>query len=304
MPTDARDAQESRLLTAAVEASPLPTALFDADDVLRFVNRSYERLFLRGLAIPVPFADVIRHGFHGGFGVKVDSGDIEQFLSSVLRRRRGLPHRAFTTDLVDGTWLWVTEVLLDNGWLMSTMTDITVFKQEERLLRQARDSALAASNTDALTGLPNRRCILDGLKASMAACLETRQPLSVAIVDVDHFKPINDRFGHLGGDEALKCFAAYLSSVAKSLGPVGRIGGEEFLLILPGTLGQAAKAQVDAIRTLVPPALIDDQQPLALSFSAGVAEFNGEEGVSLLMRRADLALYRAKAGGRNRVEVA
>lgn len=88
------------------------------------------------------------------------------------------------------------------------------------------------------------------------------------------------------------------------LGPVGRIGGEEFLLILPGTLGQAAKAQVDAIRTLVPPAVIDDQPPLALSFSAGVAEFNGEEGVSVLMRRADLALYRAKAGGRNRVEVA
>ena len=297
------DSEEARTLFTAVEASPLPTALFDAQDRLRFANASYEKLFLRGLPLPVDFADVIRHGFRGGFGVKIDSGGTEGFLSNVLERRRSVPKRAFATDLVDGTWLWVTEMLLENSWMMSVMTDITLLKQEERLLRQARDSALAASMTDALTGLPNRRRILTELQSTMAECLGNKCPLSVGIVDVDHFKPINERFGHLGGDEALRGFAGYLSQATLGVGSVGRIGGEEFLVILAGASASAAKTWVDAIRQAVPPVVFDDAPSLTITFSAGVAEFVGSEGISSLLRRADLALYRAKASGRNRVEV-
>lgn len=304
MSSDNLDAIPIRSLVAAIEVSPLPTALFDAQDMLRFANSSYDSLFLHGLPTPVHFADVIRHGFRGGFGVKVDSGDIEAFLSSVLSRRRAVPRRAFATDLVDGTWVWVSEVVMEDGWMMSVMTDITLFKQEERRLRQARDSALSASMTDILTGLPNRRRILSELQAAMSGSLASKQSLSVAIVDVDHFKPINDRFGHLGGDEALRCFAEYLARTAVGIGTVGRIGGEEFLLIVPGSKAAKAKGQIDEVRAAVPPTVIDDHPPLPITFSAGVAEFDGGESVSSLMRRADLALYRAKAAGRNRVEVA
>jgi diguanylate cyclase (GGDEF)-like protein len=296
--------EQAALVMAAVEAGPMPTALFDPDDVLRFCNPRYETLFLRGRALPISFADLIRHGFHGGFGVKIDSGDVEAFLADVLQRRRALPRRAFASDLVDGSWMWITETLLDNGWMLSVMTDITTLKQEERVLRQARDKAVAAAMTDALTGLPNRRRILDELHGAMTSAMDARQPLSVAIVDVDHFKPINDRYGHLGGDEALRGFAGYLAGAASGLGQVGRIGGEEFLLIMRGTPADAALARVDAIRNAVPPAQLGNQRSLPLTFSAGVAEYDGSEGYSSFMRRADLALYRAKAAGRNRVEFA
>lgn len=304
MPDHMSPSEQAELVMAAVEAGPMPTALFDPDDVLRFCNARYEALFLRGRPLPLGFADVIRHGYHGGFGVKINSGDVEAFLADVLQRRRALPRRAFATDLVDGSWMWITETLLDNGWMLAVMTDITTLKQEERVLRQARDQALAASMTDALTGLPNRRRILDELQGAMASAMGARQPLSVAIVDVDHFKPINDRYGHLGGDEALRGFAGYLAGASAGLGTVGRIGGEEFLLIMRGTAAAAALAQVDAIRGAVPPARLGNHAPLTLSFSAGVAEYDGSEAYSSFMRRADLALYRAKAGGRNRVEFA
>lgn len=294
---------ELAALQAALGAVQAAVALYDARDDLRWCNASYEERFLRGRALPINFADVIRHGFRGGFGVRIDSGDVERFLEGVLMRRRSVPHRAFPTDLTDGTWLWITETLVAGGWLMSIGVDVTALKQEERVLRQARDLAMVESLTDALTGLPNRRHMMDELLSSLATSAATGQPLAIALLDLDHFKSINDRFGHDGGDEVLRAFALH----AAGLGPgckIGRMGGEEFLVLMPGLYGDPARRLIDMLRQRIPVAHLPDQLPVSFTFSAGVAEHQGMETPAALMRRADVALYRAKAAGRDRVELA
>ena len=162
--------------------------------------------------------------------------------------------------------------------------------------------ALAAQ--DPLTGLANRRQIDLELEAAVAHARRHRLPLCVAVVDVDHFKAVNDRHGHAVGDEVLRRLAHCLASALRAGDHLGRFGGEEFLLVLPATpLAQAGlmaerlRAQVEALRPL--PAA----DP-AVTASFGLAGLGDGEHLSDLLRRADRALYRAKDAGRNRVEIA
>jgi hypothetical protein len=89
--------------------------------------------------------------------VRVDGGDVEAFLASSLSRRPSAPHKSFETDLVDGRWFWIDHTILPNGWVLSVEADITALKRNEKALRQAHKEAVAASQTNQLTGLPNRR---------------------------------------------------------------------------------------------------------------------------------------------------
>lgn len=155
--------------------------------------------------------------------------------------------------------------------------------------------------TDELTGLPNRRAVLARLQALLAAA--GGPPCAVLLADLDHFKRINDEHGHLVGDEVLKLVAARLTEAVREPVCVGRLGGEEFLVVLPGTDLEAARQVAERIRENV--AAIDPLHtalPVALTISLGVAA-SGPAGdsVSDMLRRADAALYDAKRAGRNRV---
>jgi diguanylate cyclase (GGDEF)-like protein len=156
--------------------------------------------------------------------------------------------------------------------------------------------------TDDLTGLPNRRGILDALERGLAAHREDGRPLSVAVFDIDHFKRINDAHGHHGGDRVLEAIAAIARARTPAGGRVGRFGGEEFLLVLPGMTAEGAHDVAEALRR----AIADDAGlggEARVTISLGVAEaLAGERGETLL-RRADDALYRAKREGRDRTEL-
>ena len=116
-------------LLAGLEHSDLLAGLFDPEDRLRWANRAYHDTFLRGLALPVAFADVLRHGHHRGFGVLVSRGDVEAFLADILPRRRADASRTLLSDTVDGRWLQFTETLLAGGWMLTVAADITALKQ-------------------------------------------------------------------------------------------------------------------------------------------------------------------------------
>ncbi|HSW12194.1 MAG TPA: diguanylate cyclase, partial [Solimonas sp.] len=260
---------------------------------------------LHGHRDPISFADVIRLGFSGGFGVKISSGDVERFLEGVLMRRRSVQHRAFETDLIDGSWLWMTETVLEDGYFLSVATDISSLKRHEHVLTRARDSAMLESLTDALTGLPNRRAMLAEVEAAAEASRRSGKPLTVALLDLDHFKAINDRFGHDTGDRVLGYFAEYCTQKLAPMDRFGRLGGEEFLMMMPGLNAEHALVFVDWIRGRVPPvAAGEGGLRLEYSFSAGLAELEDGETMTQCLRRADEALYRAKSAGRNCVLVA
>jgi diguanylate cyclase (GGDEF)-like protein len=159
----------------------------------------------------------------------------------------------------------------------------------------------ALAMTDELTGLPNRRAVL----ARLAALLESGETCAALIVDIDYFKAINDRHGHLVGDEALRAVAAALAVELRGAMSAGRLGGEEFLLLLPGADLEAALQVAERMRAAV--ARIDASrwlggQPLSVSVGVAIAH-PGPGGVADVLRRADEALYAAKAGGRDRVHV-
>ena len=158
---------------------------------------------------------------------------------------------------------------------------------------------------DDLTGLPNRRAIIEFARSQFQHALTHKQKLVIALIDIDHFKPINDEFGHAVGDQTLTAFATLCQQQMRSNDRLGRYGGEEFMLIMPGSdLGQAPQVFTRlrlATRQLSVEGLKTDQQ---LTFSMGAAELRAQADVlEALIKRADEALYRAKQGGRDRHEL-
>jgi diguanylate cyclase (GGDEF)-like protein len=168
-----------------------------------------------------------------------------------------------------------------------------------RLQEELRDAA----NSDPLTGLPNRRR-LDELAAPLLR--DREQPIAALMVDADHFKAINDRLGHAAGDEALCWLGSHLRVHARATDVIARLGGEEFVLLLPGTDVHAATQLAHRLREAVCEApLYLAGETIKLTVSIGVAEGRASsEPLHELLSRADEALYRAKAAGRDRVEVA
>ncbi|MCM5679313.1 GGDEF domain-containing protein [Schlegelella sp. S2-27] len=162
------------------------------------------------------------------------------------------------------------------------------------------------SVSDVLTGAANRRRLEDVLGAEMARRRRTGRPLSLAVLDIDHFKHVNDAHGHAAGDAALAATAALMRRLSRTGDLVARLGGEEFCVVLPDTdLAGAAIAVERLRRALEQEMIVFEGKRLHLSASFGVAVCGPrEEGWSDLLKRADAALYRAKARGRNCVETA
>ena len=162
----------------------------------------------------------------------------------------------------------------------------------------------AAAETDPLTGLLNRRGFFDAAGALMEGNKAAMQPVSVLAFDLDHFKSINDNFGHSMGDAMLQLFAKVARKTMRGGDVVGRIGGEEFVAILSGTLAEAAVA-AERMRSAFATATLDpDGHQIPATVSIGAACGSPNAAIELLIARADAALYRAKANGRNRVELA
>jgi diguanylate cyclase (GGDEF)-like protein len=157
---------------------------------------------------------------------------------------------------------------------------------------------------DALTGVFNARAARLELQMAMRVATRASAKLSVALIDVDHFKKVNDVHGHMVGDRVLQRLGQLLNRHFRGSDLVGRLGGEEFLVLMPGASGEDASRLVDDARRLFPQACRGASEDVALppaTFSAGVAEWDGAQSPEALTDIADKRLYRAKAGGRNQV---
>ncbi|GHD58261.1 GGDEF domain-containing protein [Jeongeupia chitinilytica] len=211
------------------------------------------------------------------------------FLSSETQRGRQLTARRMGGD----------DFLVKNNDPDELIDIVAMMVDRYRRLRELM-------SRDSLTRLLNHTHLIERLLQEVARAHETIHPLSFAMIDIDHFKSVNDRYGHAVGDRVIKSLARQLRQAFPGADLVGRYGGEEFSIIFPNTSLLRAAQQVDELRLGFGEFrhLCSNGEPLALSFSAGVAQLGNGMQAEQLIETADAALYQAKAAGRNQVGLA
>jgi len=175
---------------------------------------------------------------------------------------------------------------------------LLVVTRMAQLLRQVEAQAgnlRQLARVDELTGLPNRRAWSSDIAVAIDRARRDRLPLSVAMIDLDHFKRFNDEFGHPAGDRLLKAAAAAWGEELRTVDRMARYGGEEFILLFNGSNADQGTEVLNRLR---------DVTPLGQTFSGGVATWDGDETSDALVARADVALYAAKTAGRDRLVTA
>ncbi len=217
---------------------------------------------------------------------------MQQFASQLKAMRGDDAH-----DNVAETVNLLTEITKANQLLQQRLDEA-----EGALQRQAEEVSahISAARTDPLTELPNRRALDDRLQQCLGDFQSSQVPFSILLLDVDHFKTLNDRYGHLLGDTVLSEISRTLVETVCPMGEVTRFGGDEFVIVLPETPIDQARDVAKSVREVIDLLTVEfEQESLKLSVSCGTAQFEAGEALEDLMQRADEALYAAKEAGRN-----
>ncbi len=203
----------------------------------------------------------------------------------------------------------LSTVVMQAGGIQNTVEASHRELLETRRSLSAMQAELAETrqmlNEDALTGALNRRGLDQTLEREVARAQRNQTRFSLAMLDLDHFKKLNDTHGHEAGDRMLVHFAALIKSVLRKSDAFVRYGGEEFTVLLPDTDARGAMFVLGRLQQLMAKTpLMHEGRPITATFSAGIATLRAEENGHALLRRADEALYQAKNGGRNLIKIA
>ncbi|HCF57039.1 MAG TPA: diguanylate cyclase response regulator [Myxococcales bacterium] len=287
----------SRLCDALCGAGLLPLQAGEASEVLRRAREEAPDLVLLDLGLDAG-GDLVR--------VLKASRDADEFLPLVcLSRgsdeRLGALRRGADECLERG---------VDDELLIARLESLLRIKRShDRLLARERELE-RLSVTDPLTGLYNRRLFEERLREEFVRSQRFGDPLSLIMVDLDHFKRVNDRHGHLAGDEVLRGAAAILRNCVREIDIVTRYGGEEFALLLIEASAKEAAVISNRLRERIAGRAVGYSDAagvtieIPVTVSIGVADLREGDSAQSLLERADSALYAAKAGGRNLVKVA
>ena len=305
------EAQQARqLLQDAIESLPEGFALFDADDRLVVCNAQYRRLYPISAPMIVPgstFEQIARYGVERGQYMDAVGNEEAWLAQRVADHQAAI--QSVLQHLTDGRWVQADERRTPQGGIAGVRTDVTQLVRKEQELAAANAKLALLSTTDGVTGIGNRRRFDDRLATDWMRCGRHGLPLTVILIDIDHFKLYNDHYGHLAGDECLRRVAQLLQATIRRADEVAaRYGGEEFVLLLPDVpLPEAVTVAQRCMDSLRDAAMAHPRSPTApiITFSMGIASVvpRPEAGSDTLVQAADAALYRAKYGGRNRFEV-
>jgi diguanylate cyclase (GGDEF)-like protein/PAS domain S-box-containing protein len=283
--------QSRETLLTLFDAAPIPLVLTGLDDaVIRACNQRAASMF------EATVEDTVGRRAPDFYR---DPEERELFLDQLKRHGRV---DGFATELKtrSGRVFWAllnakTLTVEGQPMFMVGFQDLSEQKQIESDLREL-------ATTDALTGALNRRRLFEVADEELERATRYERPLALAMLDIDHFKHVNDRFGHLVGDQALKLVVDTVRAVLRRQDYVCRYGGEELAVLLPETSLDSAHQVVERMRRAVQSiSLLHEGTAVPLTLSAGVVEHRRGEGFTRLLRRADEALYEAKSAGRNRV---
>jgi diguanylate cyclase (GGDEF)-like protein len=292
-------------LREAIDALPLGVAIYDQHDRLLLFNKLATELApyrYGGELIGHTFESILRRTLARG-AIPDALGREEDWLRERLAGR-GKLKRPLLRPRSDGRWMHLYEISTSSGCLVMARLDVTELVQKSMALERSNQQLELLSATDGLTGLANRRQFDQHLYSEWQRSMRSRQPISLLLLDIDHFKRYNDRYGHLAGDACLRQVAGILYDCAQRTGElVARYGGEEFALLLPGADGDVAMTVAQRCMDEVAKARIAHaDSPVAdhLTVSIGVATVVASQDLvpESLVRCADEALYRVKSSGR------
>lgn len=293
----------SRLIEESIDA----VLVVDDSGAIRYMNVSMHALsgYPPGEAIGQPLAGLLPEFFGNEHAGSV---------SALLERTNGQAMlgavREFAIRHRDGEIIPIEMKALDLG-VVDAMHYFGAFLTDLRPRRQAeaRNAALLGqlerqAMSDTLTGLPNRRAFETEAARMVARAKRSASAITVGVADIDHFKKVNDQYGHATGDEVLNAVSAVIAQASRATDFVARIGGEEFGLLFPNATPETARAVAERMRRAVEdfPVTTSEGVTVRVTISIGLAQFDTSLTESL--SHADTALYAAKNGGRNRVEQA
>jgi diguanylate cyclase (GGDEF)-like protein len=319
-----RQARQARLEASAAQARlqqvfdhlDIGLVVYDADDRLCLWNADFAGVYPTVAPLLKPgmrFEELLRRALANGC-VAPPPEDPEAWIAERLRQHR-TPHAPLLRALPGDRWRRITERRLPDGGMLSYSVDVTQLVQQEQALREAQRVAEQAierlsllTETDALTGIANRLALNRHLAEECARVRRHGFPLSVLLIDIDHFKAYNDSYGHAAGDDCLRRVAQLLAGCTRRPGDLAaRLGGEEFVLLLPhmGAAMAAAHAE-ECLRAVSEAAIPHAQSSVAphVTLSIGVACSEGlptDFDPASLLAHADAAMYRAKRSGRHSV---
>ncbi len=281
---------------------------YDADGHLGFSNIRFFSELTIGLVIKVPTLRLRRDRatyWRGFIGVFVHDPVFTALIEEV--DGHGPLAETVTLQTLDGRWIRIDEQDWSGG-LVSLWVDVTALKQQESALAESQAALMEANvlltemaERDALTRVFNRRKFLEIANAGIGAAHAEEKAAALVLLDLDHFKAINDRHGHQAGDEVLRAVASRLSRAVGPDDAVGRLGGEEFAIFLPGATLEKAAALAETMRALIADQAFPQGRLATASF--GVVSLWPGEDMQSMTARADHLLYEAKRAGRNRVAV-
>ncbi len=257
---------------------------------------------IRGFFIHPTFAQLLDMPAEGGRPIYegiLNVGDINTHCRSLI----GAVHRRGHRLLVVGEYDVVemerlnAQVMDLNEQLASAQRDLS---RGNRKLQESEARLITLSLTDPLTGLANRRRLMEFLQNEMERNKRYAEPFSIIMTDIDSFKKVNDGFGHDVGDEVLLAFSTLLKDHVRSVDLVARLGGEEFIIVMPNTSLEEAMAKAERLRAATELLYFDSMQR-GVTASFGVADSPGTADVNSLLKHVDEAVYASKHGGRNRV---
>lgn len=303
LPLPPIEAEVMRNLVDLMEHTDTMIFVFDADDRIRVANAALRKALHIEVGESPTWAEIMRRNFHLNRGARVATTDFEAWLTSTISRRGKTPHRSLEVDLCDGRWLAMTETMLSNGWMLCTAIDVTHLSTSKRDLRLDRDQAQKAANTDELTGISNRRHVMAQLdQIRLGQSMQGSGNGFACLLDIDHFKRVNDTYGHQVGDTVLIAMARCIRATIRTADCFGRVGGEEFLLLLETNDDAKALAIIDRVftdvRALQP---LPNDPGFKVTISAGLSRIDRARPVDATYSACDAALYLAKEQGRDRL---
>jgi len=286
--------QLNELLEEFLESLPFGVIVFDENQNIMYRNQllgrllNYpEELFNKQI---FNFADIIRLNFDRG---DYPGQNYEDVLSNFVNMMKNKQSTRFERLQSDGLHLEIQGMPISSGTLL-TYTDITERKQSEQLLWQK-------ANFDELTGLPNRSMFLDRLKYELSKNPRDNQHLILLFMDLDGFKPINDKYGHEAGDVILKTVATRWQAVTRKSETIARIGGDEFaaIIVSKDPLNSSSVLAQKYIDALIPEITVFPTIACNVGVSIGISIYHDGEGIETLLNAADRAMYESKQKGRN-----
>lgn len=284
-------------------------ALFDRDGVLRYCNSRYRLAFPLTEHLRVPgthIRDILRGVVETGEQLGIAAGEGQRWIEGVVETLHSTSDQE--VPLFNGTWVHIRTRPTVNGAALAMVSDVTSMKGSEKALLQMTDQLTKIATIDSMTGVLTRRAFDGKFRSQVRVSEVKREPISLLMTDVDHFKLFNDTYGHMAGDVALGRVGHCLATSVRADDIVGRYGGEEFVAVLPAT----GRVEALDIASRFAQRLAEMVEPHAqsetgyITVSMGLATYEGDASgrtPSELIKRADEALYRSKASGRNQVTV-